>query len=342
MKLRGAIVGCGMISEFHLRGWQRIPEVEIVALVDPVRDRADELRAQFAPHARLYETLDGLFANEATDQGGAALDFVDILTPPWLHREHCLRVAQAGVHIICQKPLCDRLEDARALVTELRDYNRLFLVHENHPYRPWFRDMLQRHRAGFFGRARFLHLAQHDAREPPEAFKGEAERGVLLEYGVHLVDMVRALLGEPRRVSARLQRINPRVRGESLAHVVFEYAETTAVIDVSWKAHGISQGSVLLVGDAGEAFFEGRMTRGDVARYRVTAGNTVVLDERRSPTEDYVDAFFLLQRVFADGMLGGPAPVQQAVNNLRTLTATFAAYQAAADGVPVLLTSDDA
>src|SRR5918992_4146081 len=122
MKLRGAVVGCGMISEFHLRGWQRIPEVEIVALVDPVRDRAEERRAQFAPHARLYDSLDSLFA----EHHAGALDFVDILTPPWLHREHCLRAAQAGVHIICQKPLCDRLEDAQALVAELRDYKRLF------------------------------------------------------------------------------------------------------------------------------------------------------------------------------------------------------------------------
>ena len=342
MKVRGAIVGCGMIAEFHLRGWRRIPEVEIVALVDPVRDRAEERRAQFAPHARLYDTLDGLFANEAPGQGGAAVDFVDILTPPWLHREQCLRAAQAGVHIICQKPLCDRLEDARSLVEELRNYHGLFLVHENHPYRPWFRDMLQRHRAGFFGRPRFLHLTQHDPREPPEAFKAEAERGVLLEYGVHLVDMVRALLGEPLRVSARLQRINPRVRGESLAHVVFDCPGAVAVIDISWKAHGLPQGNVLFVGDSGEAFFEGRMTRGDVSRFRVLAGTTVVLDEQRSPTEDYVDAFFLLQREFADSMLGGPAPVQHAVNNLRTLTATFAAYQAAEDGAPVLLTADGA
>jgi D-apiose dehydrogenase len=338
MRLRGAIVGCGMISEFHLRGWQRIPEVDVVALVDPVRGRAEERRAQFAPHARVHETLDSLFASEAAKEANAPLDFVDILTPPWLHREQCLRAAQAGVHIICQKPLCQRLEDAQALVAELQDYDRLFLVHENHPYRPWFREMLQRQRAGFFGQPRFLHLTQHDTREPPETFKAEAERGVLLEYGVHLVDMVRALLGEPGRVSARLQRINPRVRGESLAHVVFEYPETTAVLDISWKAHGLAQGSVLLVGDAGEAFFEGRMTRGDVSRFRITAGSAVVLDEQRSPTEDYVDAFFLLQREFTDGMLGGPTPVQQAVNNLKTLTATFAAYQAAAEGAPVVLT----
>jgi len=189
--------------------------------------------------------------------------------------------------------------------------------------------MLRRHRAGFFGRPRFLHLTQHDPREPPESFKSEAERGVLLEYGVHLVDMVRALLGEPHRVSAQLQRINPRVRGESLAHVVFEYPDASAVIDISWKTHGLPQGGVLFVGEAGEACFEGRMTRGDVARYRVTEGNTVVLDEQRSPTEDYVEAFYLLEREFADGMLGGPAPVQQAANNLRTLAATFEAYQAA-------------
>ncbi len=335
MKLRGVIVGCGMISEFHLRGWQRIPEVEIVALVDPARDRAEERRVQFAPQARRFDSLDGLFADRVAD----ALEFVDILTPPWLHREHCLRAAQAGVHIMCQKPLCDRLEDARALVQELRDYRRLLVVHENHPYRPWFRDMLERHRAGLFGRPRFLHLTQHDAREPPEQFKSEAEHGVLLEYGVHLVDMVRALLGEPRRVSARLQHINPRVRGESLAHVVFEYADASAVIDISWKAHGLQQGSVLFVGDAGEAWFEGRMTRGEASRYRVMSGNTVVLDEQRSPTDDYVEAFYLIEREFADGMLGGPAPVQQAVNNLRTLEATFTAYQAAADGVPLLLPS---
>jgi hypothetical protein len=84
------------------------------------------------------------------------------------------------------------------------------------------------------------------------------------------------------------------------------------------------------------------MTRGDVSRFRVASGNTVVLDEPRSPTDDYVEAFYLLQREFADGMLGGRAPVQQASNNLRTLTATFAAYQAADDGVPILMSPDAA
>jgi predicted dehydrogenase len=133
-------------------------------------------------------------------------------------------------------------------------------------------------------------------------------------------------------VSAHLQHINPRVRGESLAHVVFEYPDALAVIDISWKAHGLQQGGVLLIGEAGEAWFEGRMTRGEASRYRVTTGNSVVLDEQRSPTEDYVEAFYLLELEFTDAMLGRIVPVQLVRNNLRTLEATFAAYQAAADG----------
>ena len=43
-KLRGGVFGCGMISEFHLRGWQRIPEVEIVALGNRTIGRAEARR----------------------------------------------------------------------------------------------------------------------------------------------------------------------------------------------------------------------------------------------------------------------------------------------------------
>ena len=71
-KLRGAIVGCGMIAQYHLRGWVRIPEVEIVSLCDPDRSRAEKLQSEYAPAAQLYESIDAaIFADK--------LDFVDIL-----------------------------------------------------------------------------------------------------------------------------------------------------------------------------------------------------------------------------------------------------------------------
>ena len=125
MKLSGALFGCGMISELHLRGWTRIPEVEIVALCDRTIARADVRRAQFAPAARVSSDLYSMLASEQ-------LDFIDILTPAELHYEHCRGAMEAGIHIVCQKPLCNTLERARRLAASASHYGKLFAVHENH------------------------------------------------------------------------------------------------------------------------------------------------------------------------------------------------------------------
>jgi predicted dehydrogenase len=324
-RLRGALVGCGAISDYHLRGWGRIPEVEIVALCD-ARPEAARGRAQaLAPGARIYDALEAMLEAER-------LDFVDVVTPPALHAAHVRRAMAARVHVICQKPLCPDPDEARRLVAELRGYDRLAMVHENHRFRPWCRALAARIASGALGRPRFLRLEQLDPYEPKEAFKAAGARAVLLEYGVHLVDVMRALLGDPVRVFARTQRPNPRVRGDSLAHVVFDYPDATAVIDVAWKAGGAQQGGALLVGDRGEAFYEGRMTHGEAARFRVLEGTEVVVDEARRPTDDYVESFYLLERAMTDAMLGRGAPPQPAEDNLRTLLCTFAAYEAAETG----------
>jgi len=321
-RLRGAIVSCGMIAEYHLRGWLRIPEVEIVALCDPDRSRAENRQSEYVPGAKLYESIDAALATEK-------LDFVDILTPPWLHREHCLRAAAAGIHIICQKPLCNELSEAEKLVGELGNYDKIFAVHENHPYRPWFRHILRLRDEGFFGPIRHVSLVQHDAHEPPERFKAEAERGVMLEYGVHLVDMLRKLLGEPQHVSASFGRVNPRVHGDSLATAIYRCPEGTGLIDISWKATPPEFGSATVIGDRGVAIYDGRMTRGQHSRFRLFQDGQIVLDEQRCPTDDFCESFYLLQRDLTDAIQTRRTAPQVAVDNLKTLTATFAAYEAA-------------
>jgi predicted dehydrogenase len=324
-KLRGGLFGCGMISEFHLRGWQRIPEVEIVALGNRTIARAEARRAAFCPEARTYDRLEAMLERER-------LDFIDILTVPWRHREHCLLARQAGVHIICQKPLCDTLEDGRDLVRAMEGYHKLFAVHENHRYRPWFLRIRALHQAGVLGALRVVRLEQFDQSPPPEPYKLETARGLFLEYGTHLVDMVRALLGEPRRVYARMHRVAPGVRGESHALTVYEYPGATAIINIAWQAAGPAFGGLVVEGDGGVAYYEGTMARGTSSRFTVMQGKTVVVDEPRSPYEDYVESFYLLERECVDRMLMGKPAVQSGQENLKTLACTEAAYAAAQEG----------
>ena len=324
MRLRLAVVGCGSISPRHLAGWRRIPEVEIVALCDPDLARATARQQEFAPRALIFHAIDALLAEQP-------VDIVDIITPPHTHADLCRAAEAASAHFLVQKPLCSTLEEARGLVAELAGYERVCGVHENHRYRPWFKTICDKARVGALGTIRSLRLAQHDPYPPPEPFKRDSPHGVLLEYGVHLIDMARALLGEPHRVSASLHHVNPEVRGDSLAIVTLQFDDATAVIDISWKASGLHQGEALVIGDAGEAWYEGRMTRGNSARLRIVERGAVTVDEIRSPTDDYAEAFYLLQREFVDGILSGRPFTQSVQSNLRTLAVTFAAYDAAVD-----------
>ncbi len=293
-----------MISAYHARAWSRIPEVAIVALGD-----IDIDRARFLPEARSYSDLPSLLASED-------LDFIDILTPPEHHPKHCRLAAQAGVKVICQKPLALTFEQAREVSADV------FAVHENHRYRPWFQRV--KSMVGPVTFASFTHL---NATEPAESYKNEAAQGVYLEYGSHLVDIMRVVLGEPSGVYARMHRLNPRVQGESFAHAVYEFDGATAVVEVGWKPGALTQGSVLLTGPEGEVWYEGTLSRGGVGRLRVSRGDKVVLDEAIDPTAEYIESFYLLQREFVDALLGRAALLQTPVEHLKTLSWTFAAYK---------------
>ena len=324
-RLRGALFGCGMISEYHLRGWNRIGEVEIVALCNRTISRAEQRRDQFLPDARVYADLDRMLAAER-------LDFIDILTTPALHREHCLKAAAAGLHVICQKPLCDTWEDAVSLGREMASSGRIFAVHENHRYRPWFTRVREELRRGTFGNPSYLHIQHINATYPGEAYKNESAAGVMFEYGSHLVDMMRCLLGEPSGVYARFERPNRAVRGESLAHAVYRYPEATAIIDAGWKNAALTQGSFLLTGDEGEAYYEGTLTRGSHGRLRISRGDRILVDEQVDPFAAYRDSFYLLEREFTNAALGRGTVTQTAQEHLASLRATFAAYESVRQG----------
>jgi predicted dehydrogenase len=148
--------------------------------------------------------------------------------------------------------------------------------------------------------------------------------------------MMRALCGDPSRVHATMRRANPQVRGESVAHLVFDFPDgAAAVVTAAWKHAGFTQGSVVVCGRDREAYYEGTLTRGEAGRMRVAQGGQVILDEARSPYDDYVESFYLLEREAADAMLGRGTVVQTASEHLRTLACTFAAYESARRGEPV-------
>ena len=328
--VRVAVVGCGYIAPWHAAGWATVAGARIVAVADPDASAAARVLAAHAPEARHYRSLEELLAREHPD-------VVDILSPPRLHDEHCRAALAARTTTVCQKPLVDDLERARRLVDDFASAGVGLVVHENHVYRPWFADLVRRYRSGALGAALMLRIEQFDSSSPPQVANRVASQGVLLQYGIHLLDLAIELLGPPTRVEARLARANDDLRGESHAFVNLGYSEQTVEIGAGWKSGGLAHGGLVLLGSLGEAHYDGTLTRGPTARWRVTHGAETVVDERREPDADYADSFAALQRDVAAAVRGaGPLP-QPAARNLVTLATTFAAYAAAERGEPVEL-----
>jgi len=326
--LRGALFGCGMISEYHLRAWARIPEVQIVALGNRTIEKAEQRRREFCPEAAVYGSLTELLERERPD-------FVDILSAPEAHEEHCRQAVEAGAAVICQKPLAHDWDAALRTAEVLSAPRVVAAVHENHRYRPWFRRVLDARRSGLLGRVRFLRIEHFNATSPAEAYKRAAPTGVWLEYGSHLVDMMRALLGEPASVLAQGYRVSHTVAGESLVAAQYQFDGATASIEVGWKESALTQGSLLAIGDEGEAWFEGTLTRGGPTRLRLVHRQTVVLDETRDAMADYNESFYLLQREFIEALAGAGTITQTPAEHLATLRAVFAAYGSMESGTLV-------
>lgn len=106
--LRGAFVGFGNVAaEGHLPGWKAAPGVAMVAATDATPARRSVFEAR-CPGAEWFDSVEALLAE-------ARIDFVDICTPPGSHAGLATRALEAGLHVLCEKPLVTKAEDAAAL-----------------------------------------------------------------------------------------------------------------------------------------------------------------------------------------------------------------------------------
>ena len=93
-----AIVGCGMIARFHARALAEIPQARVCALVSRSLTNAEKMAAELGITPALYTDL----AAALTD---ANVQAVIITTPSGAHREPAIQAAQAGKHVVVEKPL---------------------------------------------------------------------------------------------------------------------------------------------------------------------------------------------------------------------------------------------
>src|SRR5437762_2135185 len=107
-QLRVGVVGAGMISEYHLRGWSQTDGAKVVAICDPVLERAQQ-RAQAFDVSEVFTDFESMLAS-------ANIDAVDIVTPVGTHAALVTAAADRGIHVMCQKPMTPTVAEAERLI----------------------------------------------------------------------------------------------------------------------------------------------------------------------------------------------------------------------------------
>jgi len=199
-KRRVALLGAGYIADWHAKCLKSVAGVELVAVCDRVRERAEALAEKYGI-AKTYASLEAMLQAER-------LDAVHVLLPPDLHFAAASAVMEAGVSVFLEKPMCEsanRCEELVRLAAERRVY--LAVGHNFLFSRPWEqlrRDVL----SGILGRVdqititwnRFL---PQSALGPFDIWMLRDPRNIMLETGSHLVAHMLDLVGEPDEMEAR-------------------------------------------------------------------------------------------------------------------------------------------
>jgi len=131
-KIKVAIVGTGFIGPAHIEAIRRIPNVEVDALCEVTLELAKEKAILLGiPNAYTFEDM--LKRDE--------IDVVHICTPNFLHFPQAKAVLDAGKHVICEKPLATKIEEAEELVRLAKEKGLVNAVHFNLRYYPMVRQM---------------------------------------------------------------------------------------------------------------------------------------------------------------------------------------------------------
>ncbi len=341
MTLSVAVIGAGYFAGFHVEAWQRNPDVELKALIDLDRSKAEYLLTE-------HGARQAVVAERLPDEGG--FDIIDIAVPDArpMPRATPAAAARRPKAIICQKPFCTSLEEAEAVTDEARQAGKLLVIHENFRFQPWYRAMRREIENGRIGQ-----LYQVTFRLRPGDGQGaeaylsrqpyfqKMERFLVHETAVHWIDTFRFLMGEPEDVFADLRKLNPVIAGEDAGYFIYRFGDgRRALFDGNRLADHAADNPRLTMG---ECLIEG--SEGTIALDgfgRLTSRRRGAKEWQEIPLEFDASRFggdcvYFLQKHVSDHLLNGSAIENDAASYLRNIQIENAIYHSAETGSMVSL-----
>ncbi len=259
MKHKMAIVGFGGMAGWHYDEIQTIEDLEVAGIWD-IREERRSFAAEKGIH--VYAGLEELLADPETD-------LVLIATPNDVHKPVAIAAMRAGKNVVSEKPVTLSSEDLQEMIRVSEETGRFLTVHQN---RRWDEDFLTVKKIleeGKLGELFRVESRVHGSRGIPGDWRQEKEHGggMILDWGVHLLDQMLLLLGDVPlcRVYATVTHVtNQLVDDGFYAELTFANG-VTALVEVG-TSNFVSLPRWYVLGTDGTAVIEDWNLKGRIVR----------------------------------------------------------------------------
>ncbi len=323
--VRVACMGAGYFGQFHYDAWKRIDAVQLVAAVD--RDLSKAEATGLPAYGTLQPVLDDLKP-----------DLLDIITPPPTHLATIREAIDHGVRaIICQKPFCAGLDEAKQAVALAEAAGAALVVHENYRFQPWYRVIKSEIENGRIGALlQFTFRLRTGDGQGPDAYLDRQPyfqtmpRLLIHETGVHWVDVFRFIAGDPQTVYGDLRKLNPAIAGEDAGTFIFGYDngmramfDGNRLLDHAAENHRTTLGEAVIEGTRGTLNLYGDGSV-DFRPFGGVEAETVLAAKSYAGFSG--DSVHALQNHVIEGLTLGAPLENQAADYLRNLEIVEAIY----------------
>ncbi len=300
MKLRWGIIGAGDIVRKRVApAFLELENCELLALVRRDSGRAEAAAQQFGV-PRWYTDVQGLFSDPE-------IDAVYVASPVFLHAEHTIRAAEAGKHVLCEKPMalntdeCDRMiaaAEANGVRLGIAYYRRFYPVLER------VREAL---RNGEIGEPVFVQANAFERFDPgpdhPRRWfieKAKSGGGPMMDFGCHRIELLLDLFGDAAEVKGIDTKVVYEREVEDTCSAILRFASGPVAALTVTHAVEASVDSIEIFGTRGTIKI-GSLNSGEIA---ITTGGSN-RTEVHAPAENF---HLPLIADFTDAVLNGREP----------------------------------
>lgn len=196
-------IGAGLQARRRIPAIQNSKKSQVIAITSRNLETARQLAEKYS--LKVVKNWQEIVADKA-------LDIIVVATYPDSHAKITIAALKNGKHVLCEKPLAKTIEEAKKMVLAAKKYGKILKCGFNHRYHPAVmlaKEMVASGEIGnlLFGRGVYGHCGRPGFEKEWRANKKYAAGGILMEQGIHLIDLYRSFFGEFSEVSCMANTI---------------------------------------------------------------------------------------------------------------------------------------